>query len=218
MSGVYCLIQARLGSQRFPQKILADLCGHPVLWHVYQRARQIRGVDAVKVIVPSRDVDAIHRAVPSVPLLAFMWPEEDDVLGRYQRAATSLNASTIMRITADCPALDPDVASQVLALYQSASECAFVSNDTLASGYPDGWDIEVFSRALLERAHAEATDPADREHVTSWMRRSVPCLTLRAPRPWTGPKLSIDTPADLEVVRAWMAHEGAASDHPVVRQ
>lgn len=186
MPKVVAIIQARLTSQRFPAKILADLDGQPILAWVLQRAREIRGVDAVAL------------AMPGVTARA-----ESDVLGRFLDVARAYRADVIMRLTADCPLLDRFVAEQVLELYRSRS-CDFASNDTLISGFPDGWDVEVFSRAALETAAANATEPHDREHVTSWMRRTLRCQTLYAQGQWTGPKLSIDTPEDLETVRAWL--------------
>ncbi len=179
------IVQARLGSTRFPAKMLADLDGRPIIAWVLERASQIAGIDAVALAMPTPGHD------------------ENDVLGRFQRVAGSYQADRIMRLTADCPLLNPDVAADVLQLFRD-SPCDFASNDTTISGYPDGWDVEVFSRDALEVSAAGATDASDREHVCPWMKRHLRCVTLYATEPWTGPKLSIDTPADLDVVRAWL--------------
>lgn len=202
-----CLIQARLGSSRFKNKVLADLNGKTVLQHVYERACQIPGVDYVEIIVPWEDCGEIRRHTDD--LWRHVWAtheaNEADVLARYQIAARCFEADIIMRLTSDCPALDPVVAGQVLELFHASQPCDFASNDTLISGYPDGWDVEVFSREALERAAAEATDASDREHVTPWMERNLRCVTLYNPESWTGPKLSVDTVEDLEMVKTWLA-------------
>src|SRR3990167_7422881 len=108
---VLCLIQARLGSHRFPSKVLSLIYGAPMVEHVAQRARQIPGVDQVVIITPD------GARWPCVRTAIWGWPEidEDDVLARYARAAQDVEpGSLIMRLTADCPALDPFVCGRVL--------------------------------------------------------------------------------------------------------
>lgn len=188
------IIQARLGSRRFPNKILADLDGRPILAWVLERAGQIDGVDAVALAMPLPGRD------------------ENDVLGRFLDVARAYKADVIMRVTADCPLLNPDVAADVLRLFQDSTS-DFASNDTRVSGYPDGWDVEVFSRAALETAVAQAVLPEDLEHVTPWMQRNIRHRILYAPEPWTGPKLSIDTTEDLDIVRLWLHRK-----HPHLRR
>jgi len=185
--------------------VLADLNGKPVLQHVYDRACFIPGVDSVSVAVPWADFGEIWRAAPSVPVMACRCADEADVLRRYQKLAKRCDA--VMRLTGDCPVLNPVVARRVLELFHMSC-CDFASNDTRISGYPDGWDVEVFSRDALETADELATEQDDREHVTPWMRRNLRCVTLRAPEPWTGPKkLSVDCEDDLRVVREWLSQQ-----------
>lgn len=200
-----CIVQSRLSSQRFPRKALADLNGRSLIWHVVNRAMQIRGVDRVVVAVPYRDVGPMVEVL-GARMSVFGWRgDEADVLARFAAVAHRYEAEILVRLTGDCPVLDPVVACQVLELFHASQPCDFASNDTLISGYPDGFDVEVFSRAALERAAAEATVPADREHVTPWMKRNLRCVTLYNPEPWTGPKkLSVDEPSDLETVRTWL--------------
>ncbi len=186
---VLAIIQARLGSTRFPRKVLAKMNdGRTVLAHVMERANLIRGVDRVRVAWP------------------FIYDgDENDVLGRFAHVATwTPEADTIMRLTADCPLLDPDVCARVLDLYRAA-DCQYAWTDTSKGDWPDGLDCEVFSRQLLGQCADVASDPADREHVTSWMRRgNAMTVSLRPDPAYAGwPKLSIDTPEDLERVRNW---------------
>lgn len=201
-------MQARLGSERFKRKILADLNGQPIVVHVVTRAQQIRGVDRVVLAVPASDYGEIEHAVIETGVKVYGHPgDENDVLGRFVAVARRYRASTALRITADCPVLDPRVAEQVLELYRT-SHCDYAWTDTASGEWPDGFDVECFSRAALETAHGQATELVDREHVTSWIRRNLRCVTLHNPEPWTGPrKLSVDSPEDLEVVRQWMRSE-----------
>ncbi len=196
------IIQARLGSTRFPRKALAELNGIPLTEHVVRRAREIQGVDRVVLAVPVQDYPDFR--FDWAPVYGFFGIEESDVLGRFARAAErEPNADTIMRLTGDCPMLDPRIAEQVLALYHADPHVEYASN--VAPGYIDGTDVEVFSRSALLWAARSATAPSDREHVTPWLRRNVKCATLAPAFDAKGLKTSIDTPGDLDRVRALMA-------------
>ena len=205
---VLCLIQARLGSTRFPGKVLSLIDGVPMVQHVANRARQIPGVDQVIIITPD------GARWPGVRTAIWGWPEidEDDVLARYARAATAIEpGSLIMRLTADCPALDPFVCGRVLYRLASSPTVDYASNDWRVSGYPSGLDCEVFTDDILFRADCLADDPDDREHVTPWMRRHGRTGIICNPDLWAGPaKLSVDTPDDLEIVKAWLAKDAVS--------
>lgn len=198
MSRTLAIIQARLGSTRFPRKALADLHGKPIIQHVVDRVKDTKGIDRVIVAVPSaQDVEAFLFTG------AECWRDErlneDDVLGRFTACAKWANAATVIRITGDCPLWNPRIAEQVLTLYHSHAAIEYASN--IAPGYTDGEDVEVFSASALKWANRVATDPYDREHVTPWLRRNVKTATLRPAEDRMVVKTSIDTPEDLERVR-----------------
>lgn len=200
---VAVIIQARLGSSRFPRKVLAPIEGKPMLQRVYERARMIDGIDDCVIAVPQKDhdlIDWIRRTLGACMVLG----SEDDVLDRYYAAATSIGADVIVRLTGDCPLLDADLASDVLRDFLQAP-VDYASNLSPAA---DGTDCEVFSRSALRCAWARSED---REHVTSWLRSS-PCVRrLALPLPGEPVHLSVDTADDLEVVRAIYRHVGRDS-------
>jgi spore coat polysaccharide biosynthesis protein SpsF len=222
MSKTICVIQARAGSARFPKKVSADLHGKSVLHHVSLRCIGIAGVDEVIVALPRSEqrlfpIERPDRYVlvldsemrvgsPEVELM-FVPVDVNDVLGRFAWVIGQRpECQTVLRVSSDCPLIDPEVCAQVLERFRSIDGCEYCWTDTHSGQWPDGLDVEVFSRDLLMRAHAEATDPSDREHVTPWMRRHVYVESLPAhPRYSDWPKLSVDTPEDLERVRNWMA-------------
>ena len=199
---VIAIVQARLDSSRFPNKVLADINGKPMIVHVLERAKQITGVDLVVAAIPAGDtrLEKVIREAGVFPVLG----DEQDVLSRFMDATNGRNVDTVMRLTGDCPALDPTVARKTLELFlANRPKIDYASNDTLTSGYPDGWDVEVFSSDALEQANALAK-PSEREHVTTWMKKNLSCITLKAETPWTGPKLSVDTEEELAVVAEYL--------------
>ncbi len=176
----------------------------PLIAHVVQRVSQIRGIDGFACAIPKGDTQLAKTLdVLGVPTVT---GSAQDVLGRYRRAAEIVDADVIMRITADCPLLDPVVAECVLALYRSDPGIEYASNDTTCSGFPDGLDVEVFSRSALYWAARQATDAVDREHVTPWLRRHVKKVRLDAPENRSAIKLSVDDQNDLDRVRAIVQH------------
>lgn len=191
------IIQARLGSTRFPRKALAELCGLRLIDHVVERALAIRSVDDVVLAVPEGDGWMHPLATEAIGV------EPNDVLGRFAMvAAQHPTHDTIIRITGDCPLFNPAEAERVLALYRSIPDCHYAWN--VAPGYCDGEDCEVFSREALLNAHWHATEASDREHVTSWIRANYPVVTAMPQGQLHRRKTSVDTVADLEYVRSLM--------------
>lgn len=161
------IIQARTGSSRLPGKVMMDLCGSPVLHHVVKRAAAIPGIEAVCCAIPDQPQDdELARIAEAMGAQVVRGPEQD-VLGRYLAAARALQAEAVIRITSDCPLLDPVVSGKVLAALDGAD---YASNLDPRS-WPKGLDTEAFTREALERAARDATAPYDREHVTPYLRR-----------------------------------------------
>ncbi len=160
-----------MGSSRLPGKVLEQLGSKPVLLHVLDRASQIAGVDDVCLATTdlARD-DAVAKIASDAGYPVFRGSEED-VLSRYVGAAQMLQADRIIRITCDCPLIDPTICGDVLALIENGA--AYSSNvPDEGRSWPHGLDCEAFLRSELERAHECAETPDDREHVTPWLRRN----------------------------------------------
>lgn len=203
-----CVIQARMGSTRLPGKVLRDLCGRPLILHVVARAQQIAGVDRVVAAIPrSADNDALAQVLaPHVEV--FRWPcLESDVLTRYWLTAQATGAELVVRVTGDCPALDPATSSRVVALGHThiPARYDYVTCAGWHTRYPDGFDTEAFSWDVLDAAHRAAV-LSEREHVTGYIRRTGRCLdVMNDEQPeWEGLKISVDTEEDFARVEAWM--------------
>jgi spore coat polysaccharide biosynthesis protein SpsF (cytidylyltransferase family) len=164
------IIQARMGSSRLRGKVLEDLAGQTVLAHVIARARRIPGVDVVCCAVPEESgSDPVAAEALKQGALVHRG-SENDVLSRYEGAARACNATTVMRITSDCPLIDPVASGRVLSRL-AATGADYCSNLEPRS-WPKGLDTEAFTAAVLYKAAATATAALDREHVTPWIRNN----------------------------------------------
>lgn len=188
------IVQARMGSTRLPGKVLRVLNGRTVLGHVIHRVRACPRVDEVVVAIPEGTRDDVLADEARLHGASVSRGSEEDVLARYYHAARSARADWVVRVTSDCPLFDPRVLGEMLehfgAARQGAAPVDYLSN-TLERTYPRGLDAEVFTREALARAHDEAADPAEREHVTPYLYRNPQQFVLRAHR----------APVDLSIFR-----------------
>jgi spore coat polysaccharide biosynthesis protein SpsF (cytidylyltransferase family) len=196
---IVALIQVRYGSTRLPGKILMDVGGQPMLLRVVETARQIKGVDLVACALAAEPETPRVTNLLQTHGVPFMVGQcaTADVLTRFDQAASHFGAGTIVRVTPDCPLLSAGLASLVLELSQRA-QAEYASN---VGPWTDGTDVEVFSRAALAAAHAHATSPEDRDHVTPWMRRDPYLRRVHLETVWFSEKMSVDTADDLARVR-----------------
>ena len=198
-----------MGSTRLPGKVLRPIVGHPMLWHVVERARQTPGLAEVVVATSDQSSDEpIHRFCREEEIPCFAGSEED-VLDRFYQTAREFAADPVMRITGDCPFVDPVVIGRVLELYQSgqydhvgvATGAGAVFMD--GGRFPDGLDTECTRFAALERAWHEATEPSDREHVTPYLWRVAGRFrlgSLKAQKDYSSLRWTVDNEADFELI------------------
>ena len=203
------IIQARMGSTRLPGKVLKPILGRPMLWYIVQRVRW--APDVVEVVVATSDQpgdEPIRRFCQEHDIALFAG-SENDVLDRFYRAAVQYAGDPLIRITGDCPFVDPKVVGCLLELYKIGDYdhvgVATGAGAVFLDGgrFPDGLDAECFSFATLERAWRETTEPSDREHVTPYVWR-VPGRfrlgVLKAERDYFHLRWTVDTEADFGLV------------------
>jgi glutamate-1-semialdehyde 2,1-aminomutase/spore coat polysaccharide biosynthesis protein SpsF len=165
---VVAIIQARMGSSRLPGKSLAEIEKRPMLWHVIDRVNRATLVDRVVVATTTAPADDAIEEMCRENGVACYRGSENDVLDRFYHAARAEKAAHVVRITADCPLIDPEVIDRVVRRFQRG-DLDYASNAMVRS-YPDGLDTEIFSFSALERAWHEASKPSEREHVTPYLR------------------------------------------------
>ena len=199
---IAAIIQARMGSERLPGKSLADVAGKPLLERVVQRVKASTLVDRVIVATTTAaEDDPLADLAGRLEVPCFRG-HRDDVLDRVYHAARNHGAEHVVRVTGDCPLIDPGVMDRVIQAYLAGTH-DYVSN-TIRYTYPDGLDVEVCSFPALERAWKEAHLPSEREHVTSYIRTSGHFRTsnVEGPEDLSRFKLSVDTPEDLHLARS----------------
>jgi len=197
------IVQARMGSIRLPGKVMKDLAGKSVLAHVLGRCQRIAGADVVVCAVPDEDKSAPLERVASQCGVRVFRGSECDVLARFEGAARCVEANVIMRVTSDCPLIDPDVCGRLVKLRDL--ERADYASNVHPRSFPQGLDCEIFTMAALQECAATASDAYDREHVTPWMARvsHLRRANLESGRPelsdlrWT-----LDYPEDLDFLQA----------------
>ena len=163
------IVQARMTSTRLPGKVLAPVLGRPMLAYQLERLARVRTphITVVATTTNASD-DPIARLAREAGSHVFRG-SEDDVLARYAGAAADVAARTVVRVTSDCPLIDPAVIDRVIDRY-AGGDCDYASN-TLVRTYPRGLDTEVLSVDTLAIAAREAIDPVEREHVTPFVYR-----------------------------------------------
>jgi spore coat polysaccharide biosynthesis protein SpsF len=201
------IIQARMGSSRLLGKVLLDLGGATVLGRVVrrlERSQQISQIVVATTTLPADDAVIVDCERLHVPCFR---GSEDDVLDRYYQAAHLYPADAVVRITSDCPLIDPNLVDETVRVFKDKR--ADYANNTSPRTYPRGLDTEVFTLAALDLAWRGARAPYEREHVTPYLYEHPEIFRLAALNNnsnhsryrWT-----LDTPEDLELFRAIYSH------------
>jgi glutamate-1-semialdehyde 2,1-aminomutase len=200
------IVQARMNSTRFPGKVMLPICGTPMIGLLLQRLAGATLVDQI-VLATSEDPrnDLLTKYVQELGYTVFRG-SEDDVLDRYYQAAKEVEADLVVRITGDCPLIDPVVVNEVISGFLN-DDVDYASN-IVPPTYPDGLDTEVFKFQALETAWNDAKTPQEREHVTAFIRESARFsqVNLSHAKDQSGERWTVDEPEDFEVVQKIFEH------------
>ena len=169
------------------------MAGKPVVQHVIERCRI---GEKIVLAVPHYDLDKFTTFGVRV-----FYGSEDDVLGRYFQAAKHYRFDKIIRITADCPLIRPDLIEQT---YKLSLDCPYAAIDWPKGRFPKGYGVEVFTMLALELANAFAKDQYDREHVTPWMQANLRCKYLENDKDESHLNYCVDLPGDIERLETLM--------------
>ena len=199
---VLAIIQARMSSTRLPAKVLKDILGRPMLALQIERLRRAESFDQLVVATSDHSDDDAIEALCRETGVACLRGSLDDVLARFHDCAAAYGPEHVIRLTGDCPLSDPDVVDRVVRFHLDGGY-DYTSN-VMPPTWPDGLDVEVMRAPALADAHAEATLPSEREHVTPFIcnrpeRYRIGNL-VRDPD-LSAHRLTVDEPEDLEKIR-----------------
>jgi len=200
------IVQARMNSTRLPGKVLKKINDRTLIEILLQRLSKSKSIDKIILATSKSDSnDILEKKVIKLGYEVFRGSEEN-VLERFYQAAKAQKAKTVIRITGDCPIIDPFLTDDVIKLYQK-NEVDYVSNVDPPT-FPDGLDVEVFSFKALETAQKLATTTYEREHVTPFIRnnKDFKRLSLSCEKNYSSERWTVDDPEDFEVITKVIHH------------
>lgn len=218
MTGI--VIQARMASERLPGKILKTLGDSlPMLAWVVERCREVKNADCVIVATTENPLDEVVVDLCKRRGYLFFRGSEQDVLGRYLSCAEAYTLTTIVRVTADCPFISPEIIERCIDLFHK-SHCDYANNTRFGKSFPRGLDVEVLSKRILKKLNRMATKDTEKEHVALYIYRNpqrFSIATLEAEAPYWAPslRLTVDTEEDWALaseVAKRFHHEGVLVD------
>lgn len=201
---ILAILQARLSSSRLPGKVLLPLAGAPMILRQVERVRRAARIDRLVVATSDRpDDDRLAQALSGAGVEVYRGPL-DDVLARFVGALDALPADHVVRLTGDCPLIDPDLIDATIELHLRTG-ADYSQNRLVDKGFPKGQDVEIITAAALRRAAAEASTPEEHEHVTwgVWNHPEVYKVErLEPPEDQGQVRWTVDRPDDYEFVSA----------------
>jgi spore coat polysaccharide biosynthesis protein SpsF len=206
---VAAIIQARMGSTRLPGKVLRKILDKTLLEYQIERIQRAKSIDQIIIATTTKESDNPIVELCQQLSIPYYRGSEEDVLARYYETALIYNADAVVRLTSDCPLIDPCVIDNVVHYFlDNQSQLDYVSN-TLMRTYPRGLDTEIMSLEALKIAYDNAVEPADREHVTAYLYRhpkrfrlaNIQYKSNESQLRWT-----VDTPEDFHLIRNIITH------------
>jgi len=215
---IVAIIQARMGSTRLPGKVMMDLLGEPVLARVVNRLRRSKLIDEIIIATTNLPIDDVIVTLCQERQWLYFRGDQNDVLDRYYQAAKANHADNVVRITSDCPMIDPKIVDLVIGIFLNLPDIDYVSNSLPPRSFPRGLDTEVMTFKALERAWIEDEDPKMREHVTPYIYRNPNKFNIRSVvnnKDLSSYRWTLDTPEDLAFIQTVYGHFG--DDHFTTR-
>ncbi len=199
------IVQVRMNSTRLPGKVMMKVLGKPLLELLVERLKYCNYLDDIVIATTTNPADDVIQELAEKIQVKYIRGSEEDVLGRFYQAAVEFHLDHIVRITADCPLIDPEIVDSIIKEYvNSGYKYDYVSN-TLKPTFPDGLDAEVFSFKVLKMIHEIADKKYQREHVCTYLVENPDKFKLKNianDRDCSRFRWTVDNPEDFELVKA----------------
>jgi len=201
---VGCIIQARMGSTRMPGKVMEKIEGKTVLSHVINRVKKVELIDEIIIATTTKKNDDLIVNESEKNNVRSFRGSENDVLSRYYNAAKKFHIDVVVRITSDCPLIDPTITNKIINFYMKNTKYDLVTNAGIKVDkrtYPRGLDVEVFSFKVLENSFLNAKENYQREHVTPYIyEKSKNIYFYQNDINLSKYRLTLDTPEDFKLI------------------
>jgi len=197
---IIAITQARTGSTRFPNKIMNKIDDETLLSIHINRIKKSKKINSIIIATTNKKQDDIIELVSDKLNVSCYRGDEEDVLDRFFQAAKPHNPDFVVRLTSDCPLIDPSLIDMIIddTIISNVDYCS----NTLIESYPDGQDVEVFSFKSLRNAWEESVLRSDREHVTPYMKRNFKVLNVHSNNmKFNKVRMTVDEPSDFVVIK-----------------
>jgi spore coat polysaccharide biosynthesis protein SpsF len=201
---IVAIIQARMGSSRLPGKVLAEIQGLAMIARVVERARMSKLLDSVVIATTVDEADDAVAELCEARGYPCVRGRAADVLNRYVQAAEMYHADIVVRLTGDCPLIDPGVIDATIQAFLDSNPPAVYASNRIIRTFPIGLDVEVMDFDALQMANREAKEPYHREHVTPYFYEDpqrFPIVSVTADGDYGSYRWTVDTKEDLRFVR-----------------
>ncbi len=202
MIEIAAIIQCRLGSTRLPRKIFLDLNGKPIIKHLVERLKKSKKIEKIIIATTLDTQDDQVCEWCEEESLDYFRGDTENVLSRFYHCAKRFNVSKIVRVTSDCPLIDPEIVDKTIELF-SREEFDYASNN-LKKTFPHGLDVEVFSYKSLETSYLNSSSKIEKEHITQFIRKrpnEFKLVNLSSKNNLSDIRITIDEKEDLILVR-----------------
>lgn len=199
---IVAIIQAHMSSSRLPGKVMKDLCGMPALYRMIERLRNCKYLDEIVVATSHLECDDVLIEACEKWGVSTFRGSNNDVLARFAGTVKEYPADAYVRLTSDCPAIDPYVLEDLIQFFWD-NEYRYASMVS-ETHFPGCWSFEIFTAELMQENVANATEGYEREHVTPYMYTKQPSIgSLPGPFDASKYQVSVDTPEDYTVVKSF---------------
>jgi len=201
---ISAIVQARTSSTRLPKKVLVNIENKPMLLHVINRLKLSKKIDEIILAMPDCKEDDVLEEFANKYRIEYYRGSRDNVLSRYYGAAKKYHSDVIVRITSDCPLIDPAIVDLVVSKHLNAG--ADYTSNVMKRTFPRGLDVEVFNFGALDRANREASEEYEKEHVTPYIYEHPEMFKLENLEATTilrrpDLRLTVDTEEDLRLMK-----------------
>lgn len=200
---VVAIVQARMGSTRLPGKVLKKVAGEPLLYYLIERLKKAKLINQIIIATTEKPEDDKIIDFCMEQKLPFFRGSEENVLSRFYHAAFDYSGEVIIRVTSDCPLIDPEVVDQVVKIILNRYPEIDYASNTIERTFPRGLDVEAFTFNALQKAYIEANSPEELEHVTYYIYsnpKEFNIKSLKGKENNSDLRLTVDTPEDFELI------------------